>query len=75
MLKAIVVHWGIDMMGALSLGCILGICKNPDHRHGRIISWMGRHPWITQMTVAIPVAILMVVLIDGMLLHSGHAGH
>ena len=55
-----IAHIGIDMIGAVSLSCILGVCNNPNHNHGKILTWIGNNPWKAQWVSAVIIAIITV---------------
>lgn len=54
------VHIGLDMVGAVTFACIMGACRNPDHNHGRVLGYIGQHPWQAQWVAAIIVGIIAV---------------
>ena len=54
------VHIGLDMTGAVSLACIMGVCKNPNHKHGPVLRYVSRHPWHTQFVAAVIIGVLAV---------------
>jgi hypothetical protein len=56
-------HWVIDMLGAASFACILRACDNPFHDHGRIVTWISEHRWLTQSIVAVIIAYITVQMI------------
>lgn len=60
MLSSYVLHWCLDMSGAVSLACILRGCQNPRHQHRWITRWLIAHPWLTQSLIAVVMAIATV---------------
>ena len=54
------VHIGLDMTGAVTFACIMGVCKNPAHNHGGILKYIGKHPWQAQMVAAVIIGVTAV---------------
>jgi len=54
------VHVGLDMTGAITFACIMGACKNPTHNHGRVLGYIGSHPWQAQMVAAVIIGVIAV---------------
>ena len=63
MLADVALHFVLDMSGAVSLACLLKVCNNPLHNHGRLVTWVGNHVWVTQSLLALVVAYFTVRLI------------
>ena len=54
------VHISLDMVGAWTFACIMGTCTNPKHNPGRVLSWIGKHPWYAQLASAVVIGVIAV---------------
>lgn len=66
-------HWGLDMMGAVTIACLMRGCSNPEHVHSGIVGVLTRRPWLTQTLMAFVTASAIVHSLDllGIVMHFG----